>query len=343
LPARGPARAGSAGPGASAPLYACRVPAPEADTLATDLAGLRLRNPVMLAAGTHGTLDEFGTVCPLERVGALVTKSITPEPRLGNPTWRLIPARAGMLNAIGLANPGIERFAPYLAERAGDIPTVVIGSAAGFSLGDYVRVVSAYDELADRGVPAVELNVSCPNVSTGCEFGHTPGGMRELMDAVRPAGPRLKMFVKLSPGGADIVGVARAAVDGGADGLTIGNTIPAMAIDVRTRRPRLANVTGGFSGPGLHPVAVRLVHEVWRRVARAAGVPVIGAGGVCTWQDAAEMILAGASAVQLGTVLLADPRAPLRIVRGLERWAARQGVARLGELVGAVRVDGPND
>jgi dihydroorotate dehydrogenase (NAD+) catalytic subunit len=314
------------------------VPVAPSPTLATTIAGLTLRNPVILAAGTAGTLTELVGVCPLERVGGLVTKSLTPLPRDGNEAWRIVECRGGvgMLNAIGLANPGIDAFTANLAERAAHLPTTVIASAAGFSIDDYVKVVAALDDWAERGIPAIELNVSCPNVRTGTEFGHSPALLRDLMLAVRPMAAKARLFVKLSPAAPDLVAVARAAIDAGADALTIGNTFPAMAIDVETRRPRLANVTGGLSGPGLHPIAVRQVHEVYRSVARAAAVPIIGVGGVLTWRDAAEFILAGASAVQMGTALFADPRSPARVARGLERWVRRQGCAGVGDLVGAV-------
>lgn len=313
---------------------------PHDPILATTLAGLKLRNPVMLAAGTHGTLDEFADVCPLDQIGAIVTKSLTPLPREGNETWRIIPCRAGMMNAIGLANPGVDRFEQNLAEKAAAMPTVVIGSAAGFSVSDYVRVVATLDAWADRGIPAVELNVSCPNVHTGTEFGSTPALLSELLKAVRPAATRAKLLVKLSPATPDILGVAAAAIEHGADALVLCNTMPAMAIDVRTRRPRLANVTGGFSGPGVHAPVVKIIHDVYRKVAKpargGAGVPIVGVGGVMTWEDAAEFILAGATAVELGTVLFADPRAPVKIAKGLARWARSHHVASIGELVGAV-------
>ncbi len=320
------------------------APSSSGGILTTDLAGVLLRNPVMLAAGTAGLMDELGAPAgplDLSRVGAVVTKSITREPREGNATCRIIEHRAGMLNAIGLANPGIDHFERHTLPRGAAVPTVVVASVAGFSVDDYVRVAAVLDEWADRGIRAIELNVSCPNVHTGTEFGSTPGLMREVAAAVRVVVTRAKLFVKLSPATCDIVGVARAAVEAGVDGLTISNTMPAMAIDVRTRRPRLANVTGGLSGPGLHPVAVRLVHEVYRKVARDArgegkGVPIIGAGGVMSWADAAEFILAGASAVQMGTALFADPRSPLRVVRGLEKWVRSQPCSGVRELVGAV-------
>lgn len=307
-------------------------------TLATTLAGVPLRNPVILAAGTCGHLDEMAEVLDLSRVGAVVTKSITPLPRDGNPTWRILECRAGMLNAIGLANGGLDHFMEHLAPRIPSVPTRVIGSVAGFSVEDYVMVAAHLEEV--EGLAAVELNVSCPNVRGGVEFGLDPGALRELTAAVRAVLTRKPMFVKLSPiaaGHPSMVEVARAAVASGANALCIANTVPAMAIDVRTRRPRLANVTGGLSGPAVHPIAVKLVHDVYRGLAREAGVPIIGIGGVMTWEDAAEFVLAGAAAVEMGTALFADPRAPLRVVRGLEQWVRDQG-RPFPSLVGALEV-----
>jgi dihydroorotate dehydrogenase (NAD+) catalytic subunit len=335
-----------------------------ATTLSVDLAGIPLRNPVLLAAGASGTLDEFGDVLDLSRIGGVVGKSITRLAREGNPTWRIVELRAGMLNAVGLANPGIEKFEQVYLPRAGGMPCAVFGSVAGFGVDDYVVVCAAMDEWGRRPVvggegagsgevpranPAsasldgVELNVSCPNVKTGCTFSLHPGALRELVVEVRKVMTRTRLIVKLSPMVTDLNEMAKAAIDAGADALTISNTLPAMAIDVRTRSPRLANTTGGMSGPGLHPVAVRLVYECYTRVCkdglgRGRGVPIIGAGGVLTWEDAAEFILAGASAVQMGTGLFVDPRSPLKVARGLEKWVRAQGCASIGELVGAVKV-----
>lgn len=320
------------------------------DPLATTLCGVPLRNPVLLAAGTCGTLDEFGDVLDLSRIGGLVTKSITREPREGNPTWRILPARgggglAGMLNAIGLANPGIDAFARDYLPKTAAMPCAVIGSVAGFSVDDYVAVAAAYDTHAKPrgGLCAVELNVSCPNVKAGCEFVSSPAALKEVVGEVRRVLTALPLIVKLSPLVTDIAAVARAAIEAGADALTISNTIPAMEIDVETRKPALANKTGGLSGPGLHPVAVRLVYECWTKVCRDARgpgspVPIIGAGGVMTWRDAAEFVLAGATAVQMGTALFADPRSPLKVVRGLERWVGEQGCSSIAELVGTIRL-----
>lgn len=309
--------------------------------LATTLAGIPLATPVVLAAGTAGTLDEMGEVIDLSRVGAVTAKSVTLQPREGHPTWRIIEAgSAGMLNAVGLANVGLDAFLEHSAPRAAAVPCRVFASVSGFSVEEFVACCGNLDEWAERGLPAIELNVSCPNVKTGVEFGHTPPLMQELMRAVRPAVKRAKLIVKLSPLTPDLVAVARAAITHGADALTIANTVRAMAIDVRTRRPRLSHVTGGLSGPGVHPLAVRLVHEVYTGVARDAGVPIIGLGGVMTWEHAAEFILAGATAVGLGTALFADPRAPLAVARGLERWVRHQGAASIGELVGKVELPG---
>jgi len=302
--------------------------------LSVTLAGVRLRNPIVLAAGTAGEIDEIADALPLEAIGAVTTKSITREPRAGNAPWRLVETRVGMLNAIGLANPGIEEFLRVGLPRANRMSCPVIASAAGHSIDDYVAVAGAFDQ---RPEPAlIELNVSCPNTATGLQFGDDPRLLADLLRAVRPAVMRKRLFVKLSPGAGDLVRLSQVAIEGGADGLTLCNTFPALAIDPETRRSRLARGGGGLSGPAIHPIAVRVVHDVHRLVTRGAGVPIIGLGGVLDWQDAAEFILAGASAVGVGTALFIDPRRPLAIVRGLERWVARQRAASITDLVGAM-------
>ncbi|MFT5424108.1 MAG: dihydroorotate dehydrogenase (NAD+) catalytic subunit [Phycisphaerales bacterium] len=314
--------------------------------LRTTLAGIPLSTPVLCAAGTCGVLDEVGEVVDLRRVGGIVTKSITRRPRVGNETWRVAPRRVGMLNAIGLANPGLVRFLADHARRATDMPCAVVVSVAGFSVHEYAECVAAID--AVEGIRAIELNVSCPNVHPsrggGVEFGADPGALRDLMRAVRPLARKSRLFVKLSPVAVaspnSATDLARVAINGGADGLVLCNTVPAMGIDVESRRPVLANITGGLSGPAIHEIAVKIVHDVYRGVAREARVPIVGVGGVSTWQDAAEFILAGADAVQVGAMGMADPKSPVRIAAGLAAWARRRGVSEhgsIGELVGTMR------
>ncbi|MCA9271662.1 MAG: dihydroorotate dehydrogenase [Phycisphaerales bacterium] len=305
--------------------------------LSIELAGIPLRSPVILAAGTAGYSDELADVMDLSQVGAVVCKSITREPRVGNETWRVWPAKAGMLNAIGLANPGIDKFMSDVAPRLKNTPTTVFGSIAGTSIDDYAHVARHMETIPE--LPAIEINVSCPNVHGGTEFGADAGALRELVSAVRAELTSSKLIVKLSPiavGQPTLADIARAAIEAGADALTIANTVPAMQIDVRTRRPVLSNVTGGLSGPAVHPIAVKLVHDVYRKVAQEAGVPIIGLGGVSAWDDAAEFILAGATAVGVGTALFADPRAPLRINRDLSRWLNTHRVQVVKDLVGQV-------
>ena len=303
--------------------------------LSVQLAGVSLANPVILAAGTAGYVRELADAFPIGRVGAVTTKSITREPRHGNAPWRIIDSPAGMLNAIGLANVGLDRFmAEKLADARG-LPCKLIGSVAGHAVDEYLAVAARFDQAPE--IAAVELNVSCPNTSDGLQFGEHPQALRALLAEVKPAVRSKPLVVKLSPNAADIVGMARAAVEGGAQALVVANTFTAMAIDVESRAFRLSRGRGGLSGPGIHPIVVRMVHDVYRGVAREAGVPIIGLGGVTNWRDAAEFILAGATAVGMGTALFIDPRAPLAVVDGLSAWVARQGCRSVTELVGAAK------
>ena len=304
--------------------------------LSVELCGIGLRNPIVAAAGTCGYVTELADVLAPAWLGALVTKSITREPREGHPPWRLIEVPRGMLNAVGLANVGLERFLAQKLAGADRIDTVVIGSIAGNSVEDYTAVAAAFD--AEDRLPIVELNVSCPNTGDGLVFGEDPGALRALLAEIRPVLTRTKMLVKLSPNVGDITAMAASAVEGGADGLTLINTISAMAIDVERRTPRLGGGAGvgGLSGPAIHPLAVRMVYDVYRSVAKTAGVPLVGLGGVMTWQDAAEFILAGATAVGMGTALFVDPRAPESVVKGLGKWVRRQGCGSISELVGGI-------
>jgi dihydroorotate dehydrogenase (NAD+) catalytic subunit len=309
------------------------VAAAPSDRLATAIAGCVLRTPLVAAAGTCGVLDELAEVSDVRWLGAVTTKSLTPESREGNAPWRVVETKGGMLNAIGLANPGVDAFVRDHAPRARDMQCAVIGSVAGHGVEEFVRVAVA---LETAGLRAIELNVSCPNTSDGRMFGSDPGLLGSVVRAVRAAVRVRPLIVKLPPDG-DPVALARAAVEAGADALTLCNTFPAMQIDPESRRPSLSRGSGGLSGPGIHPIVVRIVREVHRQVAAPAGVPIVGLGGVLDWRDAAELVLAGATAVGIGTALLVDPGSPRRIAQGLDAWCARQGVRSIQELVGAVQ------
>lgn len=278
-------------------------------------------------------MDELADAFDLRWLGAVTTKSITPEERAGNDPWRIIDVPGGMMNAIGLANVGLGKFLAEKLPSAAGVPCPVFGSVAGHSVEDYVRVAAAFD--ANTAFPIIELNVSCPNTATGLQFGDDPSALKALLAEVRPVVKRAKLFVKVSPN-ADVVKLSGAAVEAGADGLTLVNTVTAMSIDVHTRRPRLSRGRGGLSGPAIHPIAVRMVHDVYRAVAKPAGVPIIGLGGVLRWEDAAEFILVGASAVGVGTALFVDPRTPVALAKGLAQWVRSQGATSITALVGAM-------
>ena len=306
--------------------------------LSVNLAGLKLKNPTMTCSGTCGYGFEYADFMDLSRLGAFVTKSITLEERPGNEPTRIVETRAGMLNAIGLANVGLKRFLAEKVPLLRKMPCPVVVNVAGHSFDDYTETCAAMNGL--DCVHAVELNVSCPNVKDGLTFGTNPGRLKEITHEVKKVLPGKPLMVKLSPNVEDVVQTAKAAVDGGAEVLTLVNPFTAMSIDIHKRRPRLANVTGGLSGPAIRPIAVHMVSRVYRNVAKSAGVPIVGMGGIQTWQDAAEFILAGASAVAIGTALFVDPATPNRICDGLASWIKQQGADRLSDLVGAVQLPG---
>src|SRR5215208_2123786 len=286
--------------------------------LTVNLAGLKLANPTMTCSGTCGYAFEYGDFTDLSKLGAFVTKSITREERAGNEPARIVEVRAGMLNAIGLANVGLDRFLTEKVPLIRKMPCPVIVNVAGHSFDDYKETCTATNGL--DCVAAVELNVSCPNVKDGLTFGTHPGRLKELTREVKKVLPKKPLIVKLSPNVEDITLTARAAVDGGADVLSLVNTFTAMAIDIHKRRPRLANVTGGLSGPAIKPIALHLVSRVYRTVTKHTGTPIVGMGGVQSWQDAVEFLLAGASAVAVGTALFVDPAAPNKICQGLAEY-----------------------
>ena len=304
--------------------------------LSVNLAGLRLANPTLTCSGTSGYAFEYAHFSDLSQLGAFVTKSITLHERQGNEPTRIVETRAGMLNAIGLANVGLDRFLGEKVPSLEKMPCPIIVNVAGHSVDDYVKTVAAIDPLSC--VAGIELNVSCPNVKDGLTFGTHPGKLRELVAEVRQA-MKKPMIVKLSPNVEDIAVTAKAAIDGGANVLSLVNTFSAMAIDIWKKKPRLANVTGGLSGPAIKPIALAMTSRVYRTIAKDAGVPLIGMGGIQTWQDAAEFILAGASAVAIGTALFIDPATPAKVCAGLSEYAAKQGVEKLSDLVGTLQAN----
>lgn len=290
--------------------------------------GLRLRNPVMTAAGTFGYGTEPAELLDIQRLGAIVCKGTTIEPRDGNPQPRLVETAAGLLNSVGLQNIGIraliEEKAPVWAKW--QVPVVV--NIAGDNAHQYAELASMLEGVA--GVSAIEVNISCPNVERGgMEFGADPQAAAQITAAVKAASS-LPVLVKLSPNVSDIAHIARAVAQAGADAVSLINTLRGMAIDKERRRPILGNIAGGLSGPAIKPVALYAVY----RVAQAVSIPVIGCGGIVSASDALEFIMAGASAVQVGTASFTDPHAPLEVVEGLERFMEREGVERLTDLIG---------
>ena len=299
--------------------------------LSVRVAGLSLQNPIVLAAGTAAYGDELADVMRLDTLGAIVTKAVSLEPRLGAPAPRVADFPGGMINAVGLANPGVEavrqHHLPWLAAHLTRARVIV--NVVGRAPEDFPRVV---ERLADSSAHAFELNVSCPNVTAGgVEFGADRQVLRRVVGDARRATQK-PLFVKLSPTLEDIVGAAQTALDAGADGLTLVNTLPGLVIDVERRRPALGFGTGGVSGPGLLPIGVLATWKVFK----ATRAPIIGVGGVSEAHDALQYLIAGAAAIGVGTAALRDPRTPERIVRGLARWCAAHDIPAIGALTGTL-------
>ena len=295
-----------------------------------NIAGVTLKNPVMTASGTFGSGAEYSQFVDLNLLGAVVTKGVANVPWPGNPTPRIAETHGGMLNAIGLQNPGIDLFAkrdiPFLKEY----DTKIVVNVCGKSEKDYVEVV---ERLGDEPVDLLEINVSCPNVKEGgIAFGQDPKALNQITKAVKKVAKQ-PIIMKLSPNVTDITEMARAAVDGGSDALSLINTLTGMKIDVKKRSFALANKTGGLSGPAVKPVAVRMVYQV----AQAVSVPIIGMGGIADWEDAMEFILAGATAISVGTANFYNPTATVEIVNGIESYMKQYGVEDIKELIGAVK------
>lgn len=300
--------------------------------MTVEIAGIKMRNPVMTASGTFGYGEEFAEYMDLESIGALITKGLSLRPKAGNSTPRIVETPGGMLNAIGLQNVGIEAFIAKKMPFLSEINTPVIVNLYGNSLEEYGELAARVDGI--EGVAGVEVNISCPNVKQGgIVFGTDPAAARQVVELVRKSTSK-PLIVKLSPNVTDIVAMAKACVDAGAEALSLINTLTGMAIDLNSRRPVLANVTGGLSGPAIKPVALRMVWQV----ARAVKVPVIGIGGIMSATDALEFILAGAAAVQIGTASFLSPAASQEIAAGMEQWLLENRVGSIRELTGSLNV-----
>ncbi len=301
--------------------------------LSQELFGATFQNPILLASGTCGYGEEYADIIPVDQLGGMVTKAVTVEPRAGNPPCRISETPSGMINSIGLANVGLDRFKaeklPWLRDNLSAAQVLV--NVAGWSIDDFVAVVSGLDD--EPGFLGYEINVSCPNVEGGTTFGTDELSLAQLVKALRGTTAR-PLIVKLSPNVPDIGVFAEICAENGADGLSTINTFPGMLIDVEARRPVIGNVTGGISGPAIRPMGV---YATWVAASRVE-LPVIGIGGICNARDAVEYILAGASLVQIGTAMFVDPHTAPQAIEGLREICSRQGVERLSELVGALEV-----
>ena len=286
----------------------------------------------MLASGTAGFGYDIADVLDISQLGGIVTKTITLEPRDGNPPPRIWETPSGMLNSIGLANPGLEVFIKDIVPLLADLPTEIIISVGGNSEGEFIELVEKLSEI--EFVNTIELNLSCPNVKEGgIHFGRNPDTVFSLLKKLREITEK-SLWAKLSPQVTDIAELGIAAQDGGADAISLINTLPAMAIDIKTRKPMLGAITGGLSGPAIHPVAVAMVYELSKKI----GIPIIGIGGVYRPEDAVELIIAGASAVQIGSGYFADTTLPQRTVSFLDSYISRNGFDNVAQIIGSVKI-----
>ena len=299
--------------------------------LSVQLGTLRLKNPILTASGTFGYGTEYGEYYNINLLGGIVTKTITLLPREGNPTPRLAETPCGMLNSIGLANVGVDRFLREKLPELEMLDTTVIVNVAGNTVEEYGEVVEKIQE--HRRVDAIELNVSCPNVKQGgLTFGTDAETTKKIVARVRQA-TKKPLFVKLTPNVTHIVSVALAAVEGGADGLSLINTVVGMGVNIETKQPLLARGIGGLSGPAIKPIALA---KVWQ-VARAVSVPIIGIGGIMTWRDVVEFLIVGATAVEVGTLSFVEPEGPKKILTGLQQYCLEKGITKITDLVGTLK------
>ncbi|MHC4265683.1 MAG: dihydroorotate dehydrogenase [Planctomycetota bacterium] len=304
--------------------------------ISVDFAGINLKNPVLTASGTCGYADELADFMDINALGGFITKSITLKPRKGNPTPRIVETDSGMLNAIGLANVGLEAFINEKIPILRELSTAIFVNVAGETIADYVAVTESL--ASEEAIAGFELNISCPNVDKGgITFGTDPSLVSDITSEVKNAAGKKVLIVKLSPAVTDISTTALAAIDAGADALSLINTFTAMVIDVETRQPILANKTGGLSGPAIKPMAVYLVNKVYNEVAKDKDIPIMGLGGIRTASDAIEFIIAGASAVAVGTANFIEPSSAFKIVDGIKKYCIRKGIKNIKELIGSLK------
>jgi dihydroorotate dehydrogenase (NAD+) catalytic subunit len=303
--------------------------------LKVNLGGIELQNPVITASGTFGYAREFAELVDLNRLGGIVVKGLSLQPAKGNPPPRIVETPCGMLNAIGLENVGIEVFASHKLPFLQTLSPPIFANIYGTTVEDYAELAARLDTL--EGIAGVEVNISCPNVKAGgLAFGSDPDSVFRVVEAVR-AKTTKHLIVKLSPNVTDINVIARSAEAAGADSLSLINTITGMAVDLETRRPKIANITGGLSGPAIKPVALRMVWQV----AQATQIPVIGIGGIMTAEDALEFLVAGAAAVQIGTANFVKPHATTDIIDGIEMFLAQKNIARVADIIGTLETNTP--
>ena len=301
--------------------------------LNTKIGSLELKNPVMTASGTFGYGTEYADFMDISRLGAIIVKGTTLNPRQGNPYPRMAETPSGMLNAVGLQNKGVDYFVDHIYPEVRKIQTAIIVNVSGSCIDDYVQTASIINTLDD--IPAIELNISCPNVKQGgMAFGVKPESAAQVVSAVRKAYDKT-LFVKLSPNVTDITEIARAVEGAGADSVSLINTMLGMAIDAEKRRPILSTITGGMSGPAVKPVALRMVWQT----AKAVKIPVIGLGGICSATDAIEFLLAGASAIQIGTANFIDPSISEKVIDGIEDYLQRHGFNSVQDIIGALEAN----
>ena len=300
--------------------------------LKTDIGGIELENPVMTASGTFGYAGEFEELVDLNRLGGIIVKGLSLEPSMGNKPPRIVETACGMLNAIGLENVGIEAFVKEKLPFLKKLSTPVFTNIYGKSISDYALLAARIDELNE--IAGIEINISCPNVKAGgLAFGVVPETAAEVVSAVRKKTFK-PLIVKLSPNVTDITQIARAVEDAGADSLSLINTITGMSIDIETRRTKLANITGGLSGPAIKPVALRMVWQV----AQSVKIPVIGVGGIVCAEDALEFLIAGAAAVQVGTANFVNPHATIDIIEGIEGFLIEKKISSIRDIIGTLKI-----